>query len=506
MPPLSSSQRTLRFGDFVADFCSRELRKNGIRVKLQVQPFQLLQALLERPGEVITREELQKRIWPEDTFVDFNQGLNNAIKKLREALGDDAERPRFIQTLTKRGYRFVGSIQDGRNDFSAIGETEASAEEFAEEGAEPPDKVEDRLGSSKVQEHLLNKKTGERSREFSRGMATGVLFSALVVTAFLVHSYPRQFGELLIQLGQRLEGRPATLAMVSAPAPVPAPAPKVTPQQSARFAIPEQISIAAPISLSPLRKPYLPAVEETSVPRHVEFASVSDADTSPAPLTALPISDFAYGLNMGSLVDSIEVAQPQEANDNARESRGYVPPYVSSTAGKYLDIGKYRDALRANQIMDELAEEGFYGTIVHNRTLWLNSYHIMVGPFINEEEIEAVRPGLESRGFSPQVLPSRSRRFSLPPMTMYGTDLTIRDCIVTWETNSPEATVKFTKGKRVIATVRGRWEKREFVPKWNAIISQVNKQGPETLLEFQWHYTDRVLVLDGDAFKFYPSS
>jgi len=111
VPPLSSSQGIIRFGDFDVDPQSGELRKRGKRIKLQIQPFQVLQILLEHPGEVVTREELQKRIWPGDTFVDFDQGLNNAVKKLREALGDDAGKPRFVETLSKRGYRFISPIK-----------------------------------------------------------------------------------------------------------------------------------------------------------------------------------------------------------------------------------------------------------------------------------------------------------------------------------------------------------------------------------------------------------
>lgn len=107
------SQEILCFSDFEVDLCSGELRKHGIRIKLQVQPFHVLRILLEHPGEVVTREELQKRIWPADTFVDFDQGLNNAVKKLREALGDDAEKPRFIETLSKRGYRFIVAVHNG---------------------------------------------------------------------------------------------------------------------------------------------------------------------------------------------------------------------------------------------------------------------------------------------------------------------------------------------------------------------------------------------------------
>jgi DNA-binding winged helix-turn-helix (wHTH) protein len=94
------------FGIFEVDLASGELRKQGVRIKLQEQPFQALVALIEHPGEVLTREELQQRLWPAGTFVDFDRGLNKAINRLREALGDDADNPRFIETLPQRGYRF----------------------------------------------------------------------------------------------------------------------------------------------------------------------------------------------------------------------------------------------------------------------------------------------------------------------------------------------------------------------------------------------------------------
>jgi Tol biopolymer transport system component/DNA-binding winged helix-turn-helix (wHTH) protein len=96
---------------FEVDPRQGELRKGGLRIKLQEQPFQVLIVLLERPGEMVTREELQRRLWPADTFVDFDHSLNSAIKKLREALGDQAENPRFIETLHRRGYRFIAPVE-----------------------------------------------------------------------------------------------------------------------------------------------------------------------------------------------------------------------------------------------------------------------------------------------------------------------------------------------------------------------------------------------------------
>ncbi len=111
MAELQKSAQLLRFGVYEADLRSGELRKNGSKIRLQEQPFQVLAMLLERPGDVVTREELRQRLWPADTFVDFDHSLNTAINKLREALGDSAANPRFIETLARRGYRFLAPVQ-----------------------------------------------------------------------------------------------------------------------------------------------------------------------------------------------------------------------------------------------------------------------------------------------------------------------------------------------------------------------------------------------------------
>jgi TolB-like protein/DNA-binding winged helix-turn-helix (wHTH) protein/Flp pilus assembly protein TadD len=101
----------LRFGVFELDLRAGELHKHGLRIRLQEQPLQVLAMLLEHPGEVVTREELQKKLWPADTFVDFDHGLNKAINKIRDALGDSAESPRFVETIARRGYRFLAEVK-----------------------------------------------------------------------------------------------------------------------------------------------------------------------------------------------------------------------------------------------------------------------------------------------------------------------------------------------------------------------------------------------------------
>jgi cholera toxin transcriptional activator len=109
--PSSNSGRIARFGVFELDLAAGELRKNGAKLRLQEQPFQVLALLLERAGEVVTREELREKLWPADTFVDFDHSLNTAVNKLRETLGDSASSPRYIETLARRGYRFIAPVQ-----------------------------------------------------------------------------------------------------------------------------------------------------------------------------------------------------------------------------------------------------------------------------------------------------------------------------------------------------------------------------------------------------------
>jgi DNA-binding winged helix-turn-helix (wHTH) protein len=106
-----SNRRVACFGVFELDLSVGELRKSGVKLRLQGQPFQVLALLLERAGEVVTREELQQKLWPSDTFVDFDHSLNTAINKVREALGDSASSPRYVETLARRGYRFIAPVQ-----------------------------------------------------------------------------------------------------------------------------------------------------------------------------------------------------------------------------------------------------------------------------------------------------------------------------------------------------------------------------------------------------------
>src|SRR5215469_7731400 len=105
--------KVIRFGVFEVDLRTAELRKQGVRLRLPGQSFQVLEALLRRPGELVTREELKQKLWPTDNFGDFEHGLNAAVNRVREALGDASDNPRFVETLPRRGYRFIASVTSG---------------------------------------------------------------------------------------------------------------------------------------------------------------------------------------------------------------------------------------------------------------------------------------------------------------------------------------------------------------------------------------------------------
>src|SRR5277367_6922300 len=106
----SAQHEVFRFGVFEASLDAHELRKHGVRIRLHGQPFDLLRMFLERPGEVVSREEMRDRLWPADTFVDFERGLNSAIRKLRSALGDAPDHPLYIETIPRTGYRFIAPV------------------------------------------------------------------------------------------------------------------------------------------------------------------------------------------------------------------------------------------------------------------------------------------------------------------------------------------------------------------------------------------------------------
>src|SRR5262249_182629 len=132
MEKARSIARLVRFGVFEVDLRAGELRKNGVKIKVQEQAFQILAMLLEHPGQIVTRGELQQKLWSNDTFVDFDNSLNKAVNKIREALGDSADNPRFLETMARRGYRFIAPVEETSREYL---QTPVSGNQQAERNA-----------------------------------------------------------------------------------------------------------------------------------------------------------------------------------------------------------------------------------------------------------------------------------------------------------------------------------------------------------------------------------
>jgi Tol biopolymer transport system component/DNA-binding winged helix-turn-helix (wHTH) protein len=201
--------RLIRFSVFELDLDSGELFKQGRKVKLPGQPFDLLVALLERPGEVVTREELQQKIWPSDTVVDFDPGLNKAINKVREALGDLAESPHFIETLPRRGYRFIGSIQAENGAETPAVEVEPAGPELAL-GVTGTESVPDTIRVPSLSRASAQPALRRRPRLYAAG-ALAIL--AGVVLFWLTRPLPRPRVTATVQITN--DGRPKSWPLLT---------------------------------------------------------------------------------------------------------------------------------------------------------------------------------------------------------------------------------------------------------------------------------------------------
>ena len=181
MPPLRHNS-VVRFGTYEVSFESGEVRKSGLRIRVQQQPMKLLEILLERPGEVVNREELRRRVWPDESFGDFDQALNIAIGKLRSALGDSAENPRFIETLPKRGYRFIADVSVVDADTPATKRQEPVAASFPgrEHKAESGEKLQ---GAASI---VTPKRRLWPLRQIM--VALSLVFVWLILSVWLFHS------------------------------------------------------------------------------------------------------------------------------------------------------------------------------------------------------------------------------------------------------------------------------------------------------------------------------
>jgi hypothetical protein len=323
---------------------------------------------------------------------------------------------------------------------------------------------------------------------FSGGLLIGLLVSALVGAAFLIHTYPRQLGESLIQLGERLGARSQPQPMppqsqTIAPAPIPVARPqKQVSQPAIQMASAQPLKVEAKRPVSVTRVAIPPIITTSVHPASVTTpSSIPSAPSLPAPAV---VADFQP-------VSGIVGAVPKIESTN----RTSVDANTESLSEKYLEVGKFKDKTWAAKTTDQLAQFGFHAIVIRKGHLWMNSYQVLVGPYVDDVTAEVAHKDLSSRGFRPRSFERGSRSFRLRPgLTLNGTRMPAGDCVISWESYTPDAIVKFEESRSVVATADGKWMKRDIRYNSDAFVYLMHANGSRTLIEIRFAGMRQALV------------
>src|SRR5580698_5108530 len=386
-----------------------------------------------------------------------------------------------------------------------------------------------------------------QSSGFSRGLLTGLLISAVVAAAFLFHSYRREFGESLIRLGERfaaksqaqtpiiaaasppasspavLPGPPTSHAVSSAVVPTPVPAPAKAPPQPEKFVIRSEepkVQPAPPVvqpvtdvarpeeaKLEPAR-PAAPAPASAAgdpapgVATTVSTPSISVPSASPtSPATSSPLaapSLPATGAATNADPIPAKLSPPPKfgsANPTGVETDTSSAENTALTSELYFDVGRFKNQSQAHIEMDKLSQLGFPASAVQKGFLWANSYHVLVGPYGDEERAKSTHQNLVSNGFKPRAFEKGSRAFTLNfPVRLNTARAPAGEYLISWESYLDDASVTFLHNDSVIATANGRWVKRDVKYPRDAYVYRRNGDGSRTLLEVRFGGTRQALV------------
>jgi hypothetical protein len=378
---------------------------------------------------------------------------------------------------------------------------------------------------------------------FSKGLATGLLVSAVVAGAFLFNSYRRELGESLIQLGERFAAKPQaeTAVVVSAAAPevlAPAPvtvlaaaptaaAPKTEPSPTPTSAVsasaiespkrapdpppqPEKL-VASP---TPATAKPQPAAVEPAKPAVTSFSTVANPVPKPsvtaappamslpssttslakAAPTILPVAAMASNANLNPVktnaATKVEPAKPQGVQTEDAGANN-----IDLTRELYFDVGKFKNQLQAHDETDKLAQLGLPVTAVQKGFLWTNSYHVLVGPYGDEGKAKVTQDALVSSGFKPLPFEKGWRTFKfISSVTLNGAPTPQGEYTISWESYIGNASVKFTRNSNVVASADGKWLKRDVKYPRDEYVYRRNPDGSRTLLEIHFEGMRQALV------------
>jgi hypothetical protein len=372
-------------------------------------------------------------------------------------------------------------------------------------------------------------------RGFSGGFAAGLAVSLLVTSAFLFHTYRHEVGETLIGLGERFAARPQQTQTVS-PLPetaAPAPQTEVPPQQTPSLApqtvsppqqvvVPARPPVAATVTpLTQLEKPQPRPLANPERPQPVKLETV--AASNPAPIAdgvrapevpaiadapaissaqpIIPLSTIAGApddslipAKTATLPNPEPAIPPHDQPDNSRVESAKANN-SDATSQMFFEVGGFKNKQQAHSATQKLTQLGFPATAVHKNHLWLDAYHVVVGPYGDDDEAAATHQNLVSHGFKPRPFERGSRTLMLRSgVTLNGTHMPVGECTISWESYVSDAAVKFVHDNDVVATTNGKWVKREVRYTDDAYVYRKNGDGSRTLLEIRFAGMHQALV------------
>ena len=347
-----------------------------------------------------------------------------------------------------------------------------------------------------------------RWTEYSRGLATGLLVSGVVLGGFLLRANRRHIGELLIRMG---EGFGATVQTHTPSSQAVVAKGSVQDEATVSNQPAQRMHVAkAPIGKRDAEsvRPLLARPAQADSGTHYKRADFASAPASRASIGPLPMSSQVRGVALEETAERVTV-QPEKtlglpATAKVLEIKPSGQPAQPAGAeelnsgvplGKYFEVGKFSDELRADEIMNKLAQTGYHGVVIPKSLLWMSSYQVLAGPFPSEKEAQIARKGLRSEGFKAQSLPRQSREFRLPVVRkLYSVAEVPEGFVVTWESFDVDATVRFVRGDDTVATVRGTWVKQKAKNDRDGVMYDANPDGSKRLLQIWFRGMDQSVV------------
>lgn len=340
---------------------------------------------------------------------------------------------------------------------------------------------------------------------FSRGLATGLIVSALVAFPFLLHGYRHELGESLIHLGERL----AAKSHAPNPTVIPAHQAGLLPLQPSS---PEhkQLPVSPPEQVRPQPsidppKPQQAKLELSGSQPAAHAVTGGLTNKISAPATTATISSAAPPNSLAATAAAPPPNAPpnkiasapsaESANDSHVHAEITGEARAAASSAGYFEVGKFKNSLWANNVAGRLGQLGFHAAVAQKGRLWLSSYSVLVGPYSDTQDAEAARKDLVLHGFNPRAFEKGSHDFMFPlTLTLNGAHVPNGDYSITWESYSPDVVVKFVRNFEVVATAPGKWVKVDEPYKLNAVVWRATADGSRTLLEIRFGGMSRALV------------